>query len=224
MRKLPSIAATVLALLLVVAGVGSVTALDTGATDALSEQRLTDQRLTDTRTSERTLGGDVRADRSRIFESRVAGVAGSDWLDGLNAFLATFDLTEAEQEAIVSEADEMRADGAAAADVHHMVHYRLYENGYDAQDVHAYAVAYRLGEAFDLTDEQVDELATGIVAELDAGAKRSEVREYVRETLDEFGVTDDRPTRGERRGTSERAGGDDTDDTGDTESSDGTDQ
>jgi hypothetical protein len=218
MRKLPSIAATVLALLLVGAGVGSVTALDTGATDALSEQR-----LTDTQASERVSDG-VRADRSRVFETRVAGVAGSDWLDDLDAFLATFDLTETEQEAIVSEADEMRADGAAAADVHHMVHYRLYENGYDAQDVHAYAVAYRLGEAFDLTDEQVDELATGIVAELDAGAKRSEVREYVRETLDEFGVTDDRPTRGERRGTSERAGGDDTDDTGDTESSDGTDQ
>lgn len=186
MRQLPSVAATVLALLLVGAGVGSVTAVDTGATDAPGAQ----QRTT-TLVSERGLGTDaVRADRSRLFETRVAGIGGADWLDDLDAFLAVFDLTDEEHDAIVDEAEEMRAEGATAADLHHMVHYQLYQHGYDTRDVHAYAVASRLGEAFDLTDEQVTELATGLVDELDAGADRTDVREYVRETLESFGVDD----------------------------------
>jgi hypothetical protein len=186
MRQLPSVAATVLALLLVGAGVGSVTALDTGATDALAEQHVVNTQITD-----RVVDGADRADRSRIFETRIAGIGGADWSEDLDAFLTVFDLDEETQAAIVDEAEEMRADGATAADVHHMVHYRLYQHGHDTRDVHAYAVAYRLGEGFDLTDEQMTELATGIVDELDDGADRREIRQYTREKLEAFGVTDE---------------------------------
>ncbi|WP_152042929.1 hypothetical protein [Salinigranum salinum] len=183
MRRLASIAATVLVLLLVGAGVGSVTALDTGATDAPTEQ------LTNTQ-ADRAVNAETTRLRGTVFETRLAGIGGTDWLDDLDAFLAVFDLTDEEHDAIVDEAEEMRADGAAAADLHHMVHYQLYQHGYDARDVHAYAVASRLGEAFDLTDDQVTELATGIVDQLHAGADRAAVRERVRETLESFGVTD----------------------------------
>jgi hypothetical protein len=130
MRQLPSVAATVLALLLVGAGVGSVTALETGAASASEEQQ-----LTDIRTSDRAASDALRADRSRPFETRLAGIGGTDWLDDLDDFLTVFDLREDTHEAIVDEATEMHADGATAADLHHGIHYRLYQDGDDTSCV-----------------------------------------------------------------------------------------
>jgi hypothetical protein len=193
MRQRPSIVAAVLSVLVIGAGVGSVAALDAGATGA-----------PDAQTTDRTLdargdpGDDVRpAHQLRVgsgdsgFYDRIAGVDGPNWVDDLDGLLGTFDLNETERESILDEADAMRAANATDADVAHMVHYRLYGHGYDATDVHAHAVAHRLDEEFDLTDEQVDELAGGIAARIGDDADYAEIREYVRETLEEFGVEDE---------------------------------
>lgn len=111
------------------------------------------------------------------------------WLANLSGFLAGFDdVPAADREAIAAEAAAMRADGASVADVHHMVHYKLYGFGYDTADVHRAAVEFRLTERYDLTDAEAAAVVDGYVERRDAGADPRDLRAYAIETLAGYGA------------------------------------
>lgn len=120
--------------------------------------------------------------------------------DKVARLLEEFDLTENETTAIVDELAAMHADGASRADVHHALHYLLYQHGYDAETVHAEAASARLEVRFGLADDRADELGTDIVDMRQDGASRQEVRQHVAETLESWGVDvgPDRPDAAER--------------------------
>lgn len=106
------------------------------------------------------------------------------WLDHLPGFLGEFEnVSASDREAIVAEAERMRADGAGVADVHHMVHYKLYGFGYDTPTVHRQAAAYRLEAEYGLTDAEADAFVAGYVDLRESGAEPRELRAYAIESF-----------------------------------------
>jgi hypothetical protein len=109
-------------------------------------------------------------------------------VDKLVRLLDEFDLTENESAAIETELREMHADDATRADLHHAVHYLLYQHGYDTATVHAEAASARLEIRIGLDDARADELGHDVVDMRQDGATRHEIREHVRDRLDDWGV------------------------------------
>lgn len=117
----------------------------------------------------------------------------------LDRFLEEFDLDSESQAAIVDELEAMREAGASRQDVHHALHYLLYQEGYDTHDVHVQRLSLRLSERFDLADADADRIAVTAVEMRADGASRQEIRQYVREALADLGVdAPDRQRSGER--------------------------
>jgi hypothetical protein len=106
------------------------------------------------------------------------------WLEHLPGLLGEFEnVSASDREAILAEAERMRANGAGVADVHHMVHYKLYGFGYDTPAVHRQAAAYRLEAEYGLTDAEADEFVAGYVDRRESGAEPRELRAYTIESL-----------------------------------------
>lgn len=119
--------------------------------------------------------------------------------DRLERLLDEFDLTENETDAIVDELSQMHEDDASRADVHHALHYRLYQHGYDTAAVHAEIASARLEVRVGLDDARADELGTEVVELRRDGASGPEIREHVRDRLDDWGIDVDGDRDGHAR-------------------------
>jgi hypothetical protein len=158
------LAASVLAVLVLAAGVVGVVAADptAGALDA-SAQVADDSTDSEPTSADHGIGTTAAdGDSPPIAPSSD----GDDpyWLADLPAFLAEFeDVPADERAAFVAEVEAMRADGASVADVHHMLQYKLYGFGYDTAAAHRTAVEYRLEHEYGLTDEEAATVVDGFV-------------------------------------------------------------
>jgi hypothetical protein len=183
------LAASVLAVLVLAAGVVGVVAADptAGALDA-SVQVADDS--TDSEPTPADHGIGTTADDGD--SPPIAPSSDGDdpyWLADLPAFLAEFeDVPADERAALVAEVEAMRADGASVADVHHMLHYKLYGFGYDTAAAHRLAVEYRLEHEYGLTDEEAATVVDGFVELRESGAEPRERRAYAIETLAAYGA------------------------------------
>lgn len=174
MTTLPT--ATALAVLVVLAGIAGVVAAD--PTDALP----TAAGAAVVTTSDT----DETADADGAFERRLA------------ERLSPFNLTDAQVRTIVSEASRLRDDGASRLVIRSSVVMHLYEYGVDAPFLYAgdhptvgERIAERLGERFDLSRDQVAEIAATVDRLHEAGASRAEIYRAVRALLVEYGVDED---------------------------------
>ena len=178
MTTLPSAAA--LALLVLVAGVAGVVAADTTATPtatATAAENATDDEPTTMPPAD-----------DQSFEERLAHR------------LSQFDLTDEQIRVIVSDAARLRDDGASRLVIRSSIVMHLYGYGVDAPFLSADGgdgtspadrIAAQLGELFDLTDAQVDEIAATIERLHADGATRAEIYRAVHALLVEYGVGED---------------------------------
>ena len=182
MTSLPSAAA--LAVLVLVAGIGGVVAADPTETP------------TATPTAVETTPNATDADPTTMppefdgsFEQRLAHR------------LSQFDLTDGQVRVIVNEAVRLHEDGASRLVIRSSIVMNLYQFGVDAPflyadggddvDSPADRFAAKLGERFDLTDEQVAEIAATIERMHANGASRAEIYRAVYALLVEYGVDED---------------------------------
>lgn len=198
MTTLPS--ATALAVLVVLSGIAGVVAADpTGASTAAVTPTAVETTPTTDAASEPTT---VPPDRDASFEQRLAGR------------LSQFDLTDEQVRTVVAEAVRLREAGASRLVVRSAVVMHLYGYGVDAPFLYAGGddgqsaadrIAARLGERFDLTDAQVDDIAATIERMRADGASRAEIYRAVRALLVEYGVDEDELRTLDRRAKHARA-------------------
>jgi len=189
MPTLPTAAA--LAVLVVMAGVSGVVAAD--QSDVSTATVTSTEAETDS-----TIAPDRDDDRS--FEERLADR------------LERFNLTDVQVRSIVSEAVRLRDDGASRLVIRSSIVMNLYEYGVDTPFLYADTgssvgdrIADRLGDRFELSDEEVAEIAATIDRMRDSGASRAEIYRAVRGLLIEFGVDEDQIDATMRRVAHHRA-------------------
>lgn len=176
MPTLPT--ASALAVLLVLSGIAGVVAADpTNATTTAVEQTA------------------VEPDPAT---ARMPAIDGPSFEERLAERLGGFDLTDGQIRTIVNEAVRLRDDGASRLVVRSSIVMNLYGYGVDAPFLYAGGssspgerIAERLGERFDLTDDQVAEIAHTIDRLHADGASRVEIYRAVRALLVEYGVDED---------------------------------
>jgi hypothetical protein len=169
------LAAPLLAVLVVAASVGGVVAADPASTARALDRDADASTAVSTDVPTRTNATDATDEPY--------------WLANLPAFLAEFeDVPADDREAIVAEAEAMRAEGASVADVHHMLHHRLYGFGYDTAAAHRVAVEYRLESEYGLTDAEAETTVDGFLELRESGAEPRELRAYLVETLATHGA------------------------------------
>lgn len=167
--NLQTLSAVVAAALLVTSGVGGVLAADTTT-------------RTDTRGDAAGPGEPVRGDSRDTAPEPF-------WLADVEGFLAEFeDLTPEERAAILAEVERYRAANASTRDVHHALHYLLYQHGYDTAAVHRVAFEFYLQTAYGLTDAEAEALVAEVVAMREAGERPRDIRATVVERLDAAGA------------------------------------
>lgn len=182
MPTLPSAAA--LAALVVLAGVGGVVAADPTTVSPTATPTAVENATNATPNEPTT----VPPDRDGSFETRLA------------ERLSHFDLTDGQVRTIVNEAVRLRDDGASRMVIRSSVVMNLYRFGVDAPFLYADdgddptaadRIAAKLGERFDLTDEQVAEIAATIERMHANGASRAEIYRAVHALLVDYGVDED---------------------------------
>lgn len=198
MTTLPT--AATLAVLVVLSGIAGVVAADpTGATTAAVTPTAVETTPTTDAASEPTT---MPPDRDASFEQQLAHR------------LSKFDLTDEQVRTVVAEAVRLREAGASRLVVRSAVVMHLYGYGVDAPFLYADGsdgatagerLAERLGERFDLTDAQVDEVAATIDRMRGDGASRAEIYRTVRALLVEYGVDEDDLATLDRRAAHARA-------------------
>lgn len=122
----------------------------------------------------------AQVDRPNISDDAEDGDTGPLWLERVDAFVDGFEnVSESDRAAIVAEVEAMKEDGAGVGDVHHALHYLLYQHGYDERAVHEAAFEFALTERFGLADEEAATVVSEAMTMRENGASREEARRYV---------------------------------------------